>query len=389
MIKKIRIIKLHKTIQKDFELELEQMTVITGENNSGKTNFIQAINSRKDTKFTNAEFLDANGVPLTPSIVYIAAENINPSDSESKSSAKTTGLIKNLSELFSNLGIKFEVENKEEIKGYIKNLIDKTNKNLQGFVGHDKHELSLDLNENELEPAIILQAIIKNIAAFEDIIGDGNEKEMELDDLGQGTQRIIVASILKAYIDILVEGKKHTEKPILILFEEPEIYLHPRLKRTLNATLGNIANQPNYQVVITTHDPYFAYTNLKDEDSVIYSFFRDEKGNTDKKEPNVIFGIDDELLHIHLFEKVLRKAHADKIISGKYSMDQDSPLDKYLKGYCNGEIRDNVFPSGKTHSLALPLHIRHVIHHPFDVKNKFNDDDLEKSIKILNKILGE
>lgn len=389
MIKKIKIIKPYKTIQKDFELELERMTVITGENNSGKTNFIQAVNSRKDTKFTNAEFLDEKGAPLTPSIVYIAAENINPSDSESKSSAKTTGLIKNLSELFSNLGIKFEVENKKEIRGYIENLIDKTNKNLQDFVGHDKHKLSLDLNENELEPAIILQAIIKNIAALEDIIGDGSEKEIELDDLGQGTQRIIVASILKAYIDILIEGKKHTEKPILILLEEPEIYLHPGLKKTLNATLGNIANQPNHQVVITTHDPYFAYTNLKDEDSVIYSFFRDEKGNTDKKEPNVIFGIDDELLHIHLFEKVLRKAHDDNVIVNGDKMDESSPSNKYFKSYCDGETRDNVFPSGATHNLALPLHIRHVIHHPLDVKNKFNDEDLEKSIKILNKILSE
>ncbi len=387
MIKKIKITKSHKSIQEGFELDLEKMTVITGENNSGKTNFIQAVTSKKGLKFLNAEFTDEEGSPLIPSIIYIAAENINPSDSESKSSAKTTGLIKNLSELFSNLGVKFEVENIEKISGYIKNLIDKTNKNLQSFVGHDKHELSLDLNENELDPAIILQAIIKNIAAIEDIIGDGSEKEMELDDLGQGTQRIIVASILKAYIDILVEGKKHTEKPILILFEEPEIYLHPRLKRTLNATLGNIANQPNHQVVITTHDPYFAYTNLKDEDSIIYSFFRNGD-NTEKKEPNVIFGIDDELLHIHLFEKVLRKAQNDKIIGIKYKMDQDSDLDKFLKKYCNGETRSNIYPDDKVHILALPLHVRHVIHHPLDKKNKFTEDDLEKSTKILNRILS-
>lgn len=70
-------------------------------------------------------------------------------------------------------------------------------------------------------------------------------------------------------------------------------------------------------------------------------------------------------------------------------MDQDSPLDKYLKGYCNGETRNNIWYDGKTHNLALPLHIRHVIHHPLDAKNKFTDSDLEKSIKILNKILSE
>jgi len=383
MIKKIKITKPHKTIQKDFELEIEKMTVITGENNSGKTNFIQAINSKKDTKFTNAEFLDENGGPLTPITVYIAAENINPSDSEFKSTAKTAGLVKNLSELFANLEVKLELKKQDEIMEAIRTLINKTNENLKNFTGSKKHELELNLNEGELKSDVIIPALIK------DIVGGEDGEERGLDDLGQGTQRIIVASILKAYIDILVEKKKHVEKPILILLEEPEIYLHPKLKKTLNATLGKIAEQNNHQVIITTHDPYFAYTNLKDEGSVIYSFFRDKDDNTDKKEPDVIFGIEDELLHIHLFEKVLRKARASGIINVKFSMDQDSPLDKYLKSYCNSETRDNIFPKGKVHNLALPLHIRHVIHHPLDEKNKFNDGDLEKSIKILNKILSE
>ncbi len=387
MIKKIKITKPHKTIQKSFELELGQMTVITGENNSGKTNFIQAVTNKKDTEFLNAEFLDEKDAPLTPSIVYIAAENINPSDSESKSSAKTTGLIKNLSELFASLEVKFELKKKDEIIGEIKTLIDRTNKNLKSFSGSDKHELNLDLNENEIDPASMIQALIEDITGIEDISGDGDGENRKLDDLGQGTQRIIVASILKAYIDILIEKKKHIGKSVLILFEEPEIYLHPKLKRTLNATLKKISEQDDHQVIITTHDPYFAYTNLKDEGSVIYSFFRDEHGNTDKKEPNVIFGIEDELLHIHLFERVLRKAQSVGIAD--YPMDQDSPLNKYLEKYCDGELRENKHPKkSKVNKLALPLHIRHIISHPNNL-NKFTDDDLEKSIKILNKILSE
>ena len=207
--------------------------------------------------------------------------------------------------------------------------------------------------------------------------------------MGQGTQRIIIASILKAYIDILIEKKICAEKSILILFEEPEIYLHPKLKKALNATLGKIAEQDNHQVIISTHDPYFAYINLKDRGSVIYSFFKDKSNNTDKKEPDVIFGIEDELLHIYLFEKMLRRARASGVINIRCSMDEDSDLDKHLKNYCDGEIRDNIFPGDVIHNLALPLHVRHVIHHPTDWRNFFNDDDLEKSIKILNKILSE
>lgn len=387
MIKKIKITKEYKTIPKDFELNLEKMTVITGENNSGKTNFIRAAAGEAKVKVKKepieAEFLDENNKFLIPVIVYIAAENINPSDSESKSSTKTSGLVKNLSGLFVDLEIKLELKKQGEVIEAIKALINKTNENLKSFTGSEKHELGLNLNEGELESDVIIPALIK------DIMGGEDGEERKLDDLGQGTQRIIVASILKAYIDIIVEKKKHTGKPILIFFEEPEIYLHPKLKKKLNATLGKIAEQDNHQVIITTHDPYFAYTNLKDEGSVIYSFFKNKNGNTEKKEPDVIFGIDDELLHIHLFEKVLRKAHAEKVIVNGDKMDESSPSNKYFKSYCDGETRDNIFHTGKTHKLALPLHVRHVIHHPLDEKNKFSPDDLEKSIKILNKILSE
>ena len=70
-------------------------------------------------------------------------------------------------------------------------------------------------------------------------------------------------------------------------------------------------------------------------------------------------------------------------------MDETSPLNKRLENYSDGEIRKNIYPkSGKIHNIALPLHVRHVIHHPFG-KNKFNDDDLKKSIKILNRILSD
>ena len=388
MIKKITIKDEYRTIPLDFSLELEKMTTITGKNNSGKTNFIKVVageakakKGQKSEKVESEFFDEKNSQIIDPTIVYVGAENINPSDSESNSSAKTSGLIRNLSKLFTNLEIKLKLEELEKVTGIIKVFKSKTNENLKKFTGSGNHEIDLELNEQELKADAIIQALIKDIPGVE------NGEKRELSVLGQGTQRIIVASILKAYVDILIESKKHTEKPILILFEEPEIYLHPELKRILNATLGEIANQPNHQVIITTHDPYFAYTNLKDEESVIYSFFRDANDKTDKKEPNVIFGIEDELLHIHLFERVLRKAGKNGIIDNK--MYEDGPLDKYLKGYCNGETRDNIFPGGKTHNLALPLHIRHVIHHPLDTRNKFNDSDLEKSVKILNKILSE
>ena len=290
IIKKIKIIEKWKTIPKDFVLELKQLTVITGENNSGKTNFIEAVNNDG----TKVEFLDENDGKLTPKIVYIAAENIKPSDSECKPSAKGTGLIKNLAELFSNLEVKLELENKVNIIENIKGLIDKTNKNIEIFTGNRTHKLKIDTNEDELDSGIIIQALIKKIT------GDEDGQERKLEELGQGTQRIIVVSILKAYIDILIEEGIHTEKPILVLFEEPEIYLHPKLKRTLNTTLEKIAEQDNHQVIITTHDPYFVFKNFEGEEKSIFSFEKKD-GVTKVSSNKIVYGIEDELLFIFLY----------------------------------------------------------------------------------------
>ncbi|MFZ3020143.1 MAG: AAA family ATPase [Minisyncoccia bacterium] len=385
MIKKIKIPNKYRTIGNNFELILSKLTVITGENNSGKTNFIQvAAKEAKDKKKSvEVEFLDENDKPLYPEIVYIAAENIKPTEDETKFSAKTSGLVKNLSKLFSNLEREFKLEKQDEIVGDIENLVRKANKNLKNFNGTSDYELEVKLNKEKLDPALVIQSLISDIAGLENGVGRG------LDELGQGTQRIIVISILKAYVDILVEEKLKTENPVLIIIEEPEIYLHPKLKKALNGTLGNIIRQPEHQVIITTHDPYFAYTNFMEEDKILYSFFK-EGGTTDKKEPDVIFGIEDEMLYIHLFEKVLKKAKNEgKVKKDDMKMDETSDLNTYLKSYSEGETRENIWPNGKPHKLALPLHIRHVIYHPGDEKNKFESTDLEKSVNILNKILSE
>lgn len=384
MIKKIKITKEYKTIPKDFILELEQMTVITGENNSGKTNFIKAVAGEAKVKkeIIKAEFLDKDDKSLIPEVIYIAADNIQPAEDEVKFSSKTTGLIKNLSRLFSNLERKFKLEKHSEIVGDIENLIKKANENLKGFNGKDEHTLEITLNKEDLDPATIIQALINNISGLE------NGVERGFDDLGQGTQRIIVASILKAYVDILIEKKRHTKKQILILFEEPEIYLHPKLKRALNATLEKLAGQENHQVIITTHDPYFVFQNFEGNGKAIFSF-KKEEGMTALSE-KVIYGIEDELLFIFLYSLLVKES---KDLSVKI---EGFEKRKYFRNDESGNKKEENQDDLK--------YIRHQIHHlgdnPYTVglvsqkpedckdKNYYTEKELEGAIKEMSKALS-
>lgn len=390
MIKKITILDEYRTIPEKFLLELKHMTVITGENNSGKSNFIRAVAglAKVGKKEISVEFLDESEKPVTPKIVYIGAENIKPDENEAKFSAKTTNLIKNLSTLFSNLERKFILEGHSEIVGEIENLIKKASENLKGFKGNDEHSLDIKFNNEELDSSVVIQALISEISCIE------GEEPRGLDELGQGTQRVIVASLLKAYADILVEKNICTENPILILFEEPEIYLHPKLKRSLNATLEKISGQPNHQVIIITHDPYFAFMNYGDIEEVskkIVSFVKMD-GKTIISEDGVIDGIEDELLFVFLYSLLMKnsgKIDSTTIKVGKISEREYHSNDKkYL--YKRSDlryIRDQIHHLGDNGGETLGL-VKEV---PKDVGNKnyFTVDELSEAIKRMTEALAK
>ncbi len=119
----------NKTIKSGFRLDsLKNINVITGQNNSGKTNFVLGIIDKK------AKFLDeSEGEIKNIKIVYIAAENIEPDENECKTSAESSKLFENLSNLFLDLGISFTIKEQDKVQEVVDSLFIKLNKNLESF----------------------------------------------------------------------------------------------------------------------------------------------------------------------------------------------------------------------------------------------------------------
>lgn len=99
--------------------------------------------------------------------------------------------------------------------------------------------------------------------------------EIDATELGGGIQNALVISILKAFEERRKQGA-------IFLIEEPEMYLHPQMQRSLYKTLREIGK--TNQIIYTTHSPHFVTIPEYNEVIIIT---KDEHG-TDKKVSNII-----------------------------------------------------------------------------------------------------
>lgn len=76
--------------------------------------------------------------------------------------------------------------------------------------------------------------------------------------LGEGIQNVLVLAILQAFAERRKQGA-------IFLIEEPEMFLHPQMQRSVYKTIREIGK--TNQVIYTTHSPYFV--TVPDYDEVV------------------------------------------------------------------------------------------------------------------------
>ena len=346
----IEITKENGPIPTSFEMtDLKDMNVIVGKNNTGKTKFFEAVEKqykrRDDIK-----------------VIYITARDVKPED-ELKTSADSSNFIKNLEEISAVLGYKCNIP-KKIIKDYT-DIVNEANTIFQSITGETSKLTST--TRTTIDPKWVIRSAIKTNT------GDITKE-------GQGHQRLAIASFLNACANRVSNLGLKSE--ILILFEEPELYLHPELKKELNKILRNISQKNKYQVIISTHDPYFLWANMNDENVQTYSFKIDDGKTVVSDE--VGLGVEDEMLFITLYNKVL-KTHGGSIddLDTKLRSGHSSDIIDYKK--CDDECGETLCRKTATQK-SLVTYIRHQIHHSNNVCNaQYTPKQLEKAISILAK----
>ncbi|HIE15182.1 TPA: ATP-dependent endonuclease [Candidatus Bathyarchaeota archaeon] len=166
--------------------------------------------------------------------------------------------------------LKFNEKFKEEASkdGFsLNNLIEDVNKEIKDW------GISFGVNINQIRP----EEIIKNLVSH--YFEDKHLKGQILDTgyFGQGLQRHFIYTLIKLSAKYKEPPTKKERKEFspdftLILFEEPEAFLHPAQQEVLNLSFREIAGSESQQVFISTHSTHFASKNIEEIPSTIKLF---------------------------------------------------------------------------------------------------------------------
>lgn len=88
---------------------------------------------------------------------------------------------------------------------------------------------------------------------------------------GHGLQRTLIFSLLEMVAENDAAINDENSRTTIVLYEEPELYLHPQMLRKLKSILNTISESENWQIICSTHSPVFINVADNPESLVILS----------------------------------------------------------------------------------------------------------------------
>ncbi len=173
-----------------------------------------------------------------------------------------------LSEKVKELLTDRELEEYKKAEETIKKLQQKTYNN--GDINRYKEEVNkyysklfkdIKIDITEKDPESILKGIDNKFEiSFQHLDGDKNWQQdlpSSFHNLGHGAIRIAIFSLMLC--KYLASGVKQEHgdisKKYLVLFEKPELFLHPKLVKTLRELVYQVSNDSPFQVICASHSP--------------------------------------------------------------------------------------------------------------------------------------
>ena len=212
------------------------------------------------------------------------------------------------------------------------------------------------------------------------IIKQDNNQQIGLSNLGSGYEMMF--SLLYSYYMSKQQGKN-----TIILIDEPELHLHPKMQQKFVDFLLEISKDT--QIIITSHSPLLV-KQLAYNDNVKYFILNSDKtyaSKIDIKLPYIsaneinylAFGVVTEEYHNELYETLYNNYLARGGLSGIKNFDNTFFIQQ------KGETANWQW-KGVSNQVSLNTYVRNQIHHQADM-GKVKEKDLETSIKQMRQYI--
>jgi predicted ATP-dependent endonuclease of OLD family len=170
---------------------------------------------------------------------------------------------------YSSLSEAFEIFNKEfreedSKDGFsVNDLVGEINKEIESW----KVQFNIDINP--IKPEDIVKGLLTHWIEDERL----DNTKLSVSSFGHGLQRHLIYTLIRlaSKYQTKVSSKKKEFRPdfLLILFEEPEAFLHPTQQENLRLSLKNLSNQEETQVICTTHSSHFVSKNSNELNCIV------------------------------------------------------------------------------------------------------------------------
>ncbi len=170
-------------------------------------------------------------------------------------------------------------------------------------------KVKINLSIRQLDVADITKNLIEPYIKDE-FLGD---HKLTIESFGEGLQRRLVYTLIKLSTKYKEKKSAKDKKEffsnfLLILFEEPEAFLHSSQQEILNQSLKDLSREENQQVLISTHSVHFVSRNIDNLPSILKLY--KQNGETQ------VFQITDlELKNILIANKDLKRILGEQIES--------------------------------------------------------------------------
>lgn len=262
----------------------------------------------------------------------------------------------------------------------------------------EKHDVIKELNNKidkfELDP--INFSFIDNSMPFDQAVLSKKVGKIKLQTKYHGSGIEMIYSLL--FLDVLSSLSKEN---LIILIDEPELHLHPKLQEKFANYLLELSRNEKYQIFITTHSPIF-FKHLVKKDNVVSMITKKVDNNFEIKEyeqKQSIFpwGTTWGEINYFAYNYATIEFHNElygylQEITGKTRCNE---LDNYLNSEHNIDKNKKWTPERNgqpqtEENVTIMTFIRHKIHHPenrtMQSKN-FTDKELKSSIGEMINIL--